>query len=565
MTRSIACPHEDELEAWLIEDLPRPELESHLAGCESCQRELRQLETVRSAGLEIPSPDSVDAEDATEVSSSGDDDPRVIGKYRVLGRLGFGEEGIAFRVYDLGLDRDLVLKMPRRPDSAMWETERLIDEGRALAQIDHPNIARVVDLGFHKRQPYLVMEYVRGRNLRQYVGDHALPPREVGALVAQVARALAPAHALGITHQDIKPRNVLIDEAGRPRIIDFGLARLRDAWQMEAEESEVVGGSDRYMAPEQACEKTESIGPRTDVFGLGAVLYELLVGRAPFEGANAQESLQRARECRFDQEPLKSRRIPRGLASACIRAMAANPNGRYANVEDFAQDLELAVRPSRIPRVLLAVGAIVALVAGLMWGIGRNPPLVPAPAQPLVHLHPEGVTIPSGLPVRAGTRFYIECDMPSSLTAGIFFYDTEGNVGETKIYDEFPTADGTQVHIVSDTQEFDEKGGVEVIVICADAREKPSEQEVRALLHEVLGQSGIQGLSPFTMLLMTGDRVEAATNPNLPRGYGPVPRRDKLRELKDSFQELRLKLRDRYDFVAGVAFPHEADVPADTK
>src|SRR5262249_36951724 len=165
-------------------------------------------------------------------------------------------------------------------------------------------------------------------------------PRAAAALVARAARAVAAAHRRGVTHQDLKPRNILVDEARQPRVIDFGLARLRHAWRDEHVPDGLVSGTIAYLSPEQARGGNSRAGPRTDVFALGAVLYYLLVGRAPFAGDGFDDSLARARQGAFDRGALRRPGVPRRLEAICLRAMAAEPEGRYATADELAADLE---------------------------------------------------------------------------------------------------------------------------------------------------------------------------------------------------------------------------------
>lgn len=153
--------------------------------------------------------------------------PATIGKYRVIGRLDSGGQALVCRAVHPTLARGLVIKISRSPVAEPSASiDRLVPEGKMLSSLEHPHIARVCDLDVHEGRPFLVLEYVRGLTLRQYVEQHPLAPREMAALLARIARALAAAHALGIVHRDFKPQNILIDEAGEPRIIDFEAARL---------------------------------------------------------------------------------------------------------------------------------------------------------------------------------------------------------------------------------------------------------------------------------------------------------------------------------------------------
>jgi predicted Ser/Thr protein kinase len=192
--------------------------------------------------------------------------PGAIGRYLVVDRLGFGAQGEVFRVVHPKLGKNLVVKWSWEPVRAD-ERPALVDEGRLLVDLVHPNLVKVEDLDFHDNRPFLVMEYVPGRNLEQYAREEPVTPRRAAAIVGKLARALAVAHPRGIIHRDLKPRNILIDEAGEPRLIDFGLARLRHAWSDRPDA--IWGGTLPFMAPEQARREHERTGPRSDVFGLG--------------------------------------------------------------------------------------------------------------------------------------------------------------------------------------------------------------------------------------------------------------------------------------------------------
>src|SRR4029077_3480025 len=207
----------------------------------------------------------------------------------------------------------------------------VVVDGQRLAELEHPNIVRVHDLDFLEGRPYLVMEYIRGRTLAQYACEEPVAPRQAAALVAEIAGAVAFAHRRGIVHQDIKPANVLIDEAGRPRLIDFGLAWQYDAWSGSPTSSE--GGTFAYMAPEQARVDLERVRPLSDIFALGALLYFLLTGKGPFEAATPDESWDRARRYDLDRSALKPAGAPSGLERICLKALAAEPRSRYPSAD----------------------------------------------------------------------------------------------------------------------------------------------------------------------------------------------------------------------------------------
>ena len=298
--------------------------------------------------------------------------PGAIGKYLVVEQLDEGAQGQVFRVIHPKLGRDMVLKLGRQP---VGDDERtsLVAEGRLLADLEHINLVRIYDLDFHNDRPFLVMEYVHGRNLEDYARDEPVTPRRAAELVAKLAGALAMVHRRGIIHRDIKPRNILIDEMGEPRLIDFGLARLRHAWSEPS--AATWGGTLAYMAPEQARLEHDRIGPRSDVFGLGAVLYFLLTGQAPFVGETQDEIWDRARRCDFAADGLRIARAPRRLERICLKALAADPADRYATAEEFGRALEgFLDRPRRV-----AIAAGLLLVLALVSGLFIRPPAPPTP------------------------------------------------------------------------------------------------------------------------------------------------------------------------------------------
>jgi serine/threonine protein kinase len=298
--------------------------------------------------------------------------PGAIGRYLVVDQLDKGGQGQVFRVIHPRLGRDMVLKLGHQP---VGDDERtsLVAEGRLLADLEHINLVKIYDLDFHNDRPFLVMEYVHGRNLEDYASDEPVTPRRAAELVARLAEALAMVHGRGVIHRDIKPRNILIDESGRPRLIDFGLARLRHAWSDPT--ATTWGGTLAYMAPEQARLEHDRIGPRSDIFGLGAVLYFLLTGRPPFVGETRDEIWDRARRCDFEPSTLRIARVPRRLERICLKSLAAEPNDRYATAEEFGRALDgFLARPRR---VAFAAGAL--LVLALLSGLFFGPPTPPKP------------------------------------------------------------------------------------------------------------------------------------------------------------------------------------------
>lgn len=302
--------------------------------------------------------------------------PEWIGRYHVIGKLGSGGQADVYRAVHPALEREVVIKLARRPlPDDPSRNERLVAEGKLLAGLNHPNLAAVFDLDVFDGRPFLVMEYVCGCNLRQHLEQQAIESVEAALLVARLARAVSIAHARGIVHQDIKPENVIIDSEGKPRLIDFGFAAVHHAWQEDRAAPVSVAGTLAFMAPEQARGETSRIGPRSDVFALGAVLYYLLVGQAPFAAREFEEAWHRARRCEFDIAPLDRPDIPRSLRAICLQAMAAKPRARHSSAAELAADLQAVVdfpkrRQKRMVMAAIGIGSVLVFVLGstFIWG-----------------------------------------------------------------------------------------------------------------------------------------------------------------------------------------------------
>jgi serine/threonine protein kinase len=210
--------------------------------------------------------------------------PVAIGKYRVVEWLGRGGQAEVFRAVHPHLPgRDVVIKWARRRLTELVR-QQFLAEGQVLAGLEEAGVARVYDVDVYEDRPFVVMEYLRGRSLQQVLAQRRPAPREAAALVAVLADSLDRVHRRGVCHRDLKPANVLIDDAGRPRLVDFGLALAERPWDQSGRQEEGVSGTFQYMAPEQANGQTERIGPRSDIFGLGSILYALLTGRPPPPG-----------------------------------------------------------------------------------------------------------------------------------------------------------------------------------------------------------------------------------------------------------------------------------------
>ncbi|HUY31731.1 MAG TPA: serine/threonine-protein kinase [Pirellulales bacterium] len=212
---------------------------------------------------------------------------KYFGDYELLEEIARGGMGVVWKARQTSLKRDVALKMIRAGDLAgPDEVERFLREAEAAANLQHPNIVAIHEVGEQAGQHYFTMDYVAGRDLGALVKDGPLPPQLAARYLKIIAEAIHFAHQRGTLHRDLKPQNVLIDSADQPRITDFGLAKiLKDDSRLT--QSGAVMGSPSYMPPEQAAGRQGDIGPASDVYSLGAMLYELLTGRPPFRGATA--------------------------------------------------------------------------------------------------------------------------------------------------------------------------------------------------------------------------------------------------------------------------------------
>jgi class 3 adenylate cyclase/predicted ATPase len=252
--------------------------------------------------------------------------------------LGAGGFGAVYLGHDTQLDRPVAIKVLRAGSGLpQAEGEQALREARRLAQLRHPGIVAVHDVGVHEGQFYIVSDYLDGPDLGRWLRDNRPAWPEAARVAAAVADALAHAHARLIVHRDVKPANIILTADRAPVLVDFGLALGED--QAGGREKGLVSGTPWYMSPEQAAGTAHRIDGRTDVYSLGVVLYEMLTGRVPFRATNLLELLRQVREDEPQPPRQLVRDIPPELERACLKALAKQQQDRYTSAADFAADL----------------------------------------------------------------------------------------------------------------------------------------------------------------------------------------------------------------------------------
>lgn len=340
--------------------------------CPQCQNPIEVLSHQDSQQQEeevvCPSCGSSFSLDPDRTQSWQPDKLPKLGKFDLLNIVGRGAFGTVYKARDTELQRIVALKIPRSGKLNSAEDEdRFIREGRNAAQLAHPGIVPIYDVGRSDNFPYIVSEFVEGVTLSDQLTARRFSFRESAELIAQIANALEHAHRAGVVHRDLKPSNIMLTSEDKPRVMDFGLAK-RDAGEITMTLEGQILGTPAYMSPEQASGQAHTVDGRSDVYSLGVILYELLTGELPFRG-NVRMLLQQV----LYEEPRSVRtlndRIPKDLETVCQKAMAKEPARRYQTAADLAADLRryLAGQP-------ILARPVSKLERGWRW-CRRNPSL----------------------------------------------------------------------------------------------------------------------------------------------------------------------------------------------
>src|SRR5438034_11520583 len=329
-------------------------------------------------------------EDEDALGSSAARMQMEFGDYKLLEEIGRGGQGVVYRAHQKSLNRTVALKVI---GLGQWATKthlkRFRLEAEAAASLEHPGIVPIHEVGEREGTCYFSMGFIEGDQLDAVVRREPMSVRRAAELIAKVARTLHYAHEHHILHRDIKPGNILLDQKGEPHLTDFGLARLVETESTVTRTMEVLG-TPSYMAPEQAVGNNAAICSATDVYGLGAVLYQLLTGHPPFAGGTSYETIKLL----LDTEPRDLRlwnpKIDRDLSTICVKCLEKDPKRRYPSALALSEDLErwlkhepIRARRSgvftrgrkwvqRNPTSALLAAALVAFAAAVGWNIWKS-------------------------------------------------------------------------------------------------------------------------------------------------------------------------------------------------
>ena len=377
-------------------------------GCPGCLLEsgLGLLEAAFVAGVDSSAVASAKADDPGHVGTLARDDVTSLphgkraghaaemlgelGDYELLEEVGRGGQGVVFRARQKSLNRTVALKVI---SLGQWAStahlKRFRREAEAAASLDHPSIVPIYEVGERDGSCYFSMKFVEGGQLDEVVRRKPMSIRQAAELIAKVARTVHYAHEHGIVHRDIKPGNILLDVKGEPHLTDFGRARLVETESAMTRTMEVLG-TPSYMAPEQAVGNNAQFTSATDVYGLGAVLYQLLTDHPPFAGGTTFDTIKLVLDTEPQQPRLWNRKIDRELSTICLKCLEKDPKRRYPSALALAEDLEHWLRHEPIhakrsgffiharkwvrrkPALAALIASLIALAAAMGWNVWKS-------------------------------------------------------------------------------------------------------------------------------------------------------------------------------------------------
>jgi serine/threonine protein kinase len=327
----------------------------------------------------VPVTERLATTDSPEPAGAVSAELPVVPGYELLGELGRGGMGVVYRARQVSLKRLVALKLIR--DGALagpQQRARFRIEAEAAARMRHANIVAIYEVGEEQGRPFFAMELVEGPSLEKHLAGQPQPAPQAAELVRTLALAVAHAHAQNVVHRDLKPSNILLSADGVPKVTDFGLAKRLDSQSTGWTQEGAILGTASYMAPEQAAGRPREIGPATDVYALGAILYELLTGRPPFRADSLQQTIDQV----LHDEPAPPARlrpsVPADLETICLKCLEKEPARRYARAGELADDLGRFLEGKPVAAVPLGATERLARLAardGYQYAgeIGRGP------------------------------------------------------------------------------------------------------------------------------------------------------------------------------------------------
>lgn len=491
--------------------------------------------------------------------------PAQIGRYTVISPLDSGGQADVFLGVHPTLHQNVVIKVGRHGMAhRQAEAEALLREGRLLANLNHENLVRVFDVDVIEGYPIVVMQHVSAPSLDQYVRGRTLADKDIAQLVSELAHAVDYIHQKNLLHLDIKPKNVLVDEDGRPRLIDFGLARLIDAWTQQSNSND-VSGTLQFMSPEQAIGDRDAIGRPSDIFALGGILYFMMTQRPPYVAETVEQIMPLVRFARWNGKALKDAPHDARLKQLCRSALQFDPRWRCPSAGEFARRAEACLLPVSRRRTAIVVTTVIALTCLILavflrppWASvpgasdgptpGSSHPRLLASAWSNDHLEP----LHERLPLVNGDELHLQATVPRGQEAVLLHHDLDN--GWT-VLEEWPNSDERrEIHYPARDQNLPLTGrpGPQLLLLCCAPT---TSSLVAALKKHGSTVMTVTAISPYAVIQVDSSGVRTEHGG---RGFGvPVDRPIPETRLEDAMRAMSLEAEKAGGHVVGVAFQKE--------